>query len=258
MHFICTCLIFDRLLVGDRICCFILLFLFVRLQEKDGDFSEGCRGRGKIQEGDGKVCLLSVRFKQKSDRLIQDIVTCEWMCFRIESEERKHNRNWEEDWGSREKSKSPSPAPSPSPPSRSPPPPKPRSSGMTIALMHCSMLTPVLLCMNAECEFLLKPSCSLLMIICLKHMSRHLLTYLPKLFFLICRMTACAFSFYECNLFLFSFLVSLCLCLLWLALLTCTAAEANIDEDEENESREVSGDELFFKGNRSLHVKIFH
>ncbi|XP_036431728.1 harmonin isoform X2 [Colossoma macropomum] len=46
----------------------------------------------------------------------------------IEATERKHNREWEEDWGSREKSKSPSPAPSPSPPSHSPPPPKPRSS----------------------------------------------------------------------------------------------------------------------------------
>ncbi|XP_037398879.1 harmonin isoform X2 [Pygocentrus nattereri] len=46
----------------------------------------------------------------------------------IEATERKHNREWEEDWGSREKSKGPSPAPSPSPPSHSPPPPKPRSS----------------------------------------------------------------------------------------------------------------------------------
>uniref|UniRef100_A0A3B4EM74 Harmonin n=1 Tax=Pygocentrus nattereri TaxID=42514 RepID=A0A3B4EM74_PYGNA len=51
----------------------------------------------------------------------------------IEATERKHNREWEEDWGSREKSKGPSPAPSPSPPSHSPPPPKPRSSGMTTA-----------------------------------------------------------------------------------------------------------------------------
>ncbi|KAK2834356.1 hypothetical protein Q7C36_015057 [Tachysurus vachellii] len=46
---------------------------------------------------------------------------------KIEAEERKQNRQWEEDWGSRERSKSPSPVP-PSPPSRSPPPSKPRSS----------------------------------------------------------------------------------------------------------------------------------
>ncbi|XP_058263384.1 harmonin isoform X2 [Hemibagrus wyckioides] len=46
---------------------------------------------------------------------------------KIEAEERKQNRQWEEDWGSREKSKSPSPVSS-SPPSRSPPPSKPRSS----------------------------------------------------------------------------------------------------------------------------------
>lgn len=77
------------------------------------------------------------------------------MYFRIEAEERKHNRNWEEDWGSREKSKSPSPVPSPSPPSRSPLPSKPRSSGTIIALLHCSMPTPVLPCMSVESEFLL-------------------------------------------------------------------------------------------------------
>ncbi|XP_060766010.1 harmonin isoform X1 [Neoarius graeffei] len=47
---------------------------------------------------------------------------------KIEAEEIKHNRQWEEDWGSKEKSKSPSPVPSPSPPSHSPPPSKPRSS----------------------------------------------------------------------------------------------------------------------------------
>uniref|UniRef100_W5LCF1 Harmonin n=1 Tax=Astyanax mexicanus TaxID=7994 RepID=W5LCF1_ASTMX len=46
----------------------------------------------------------------------------------IEAAERKHNREWEEDWGSRGRSKSPSPAPSPPPPSHSPPPSKPRSS----------------------------------------------------------------------------------------------------------------------------------
>ncbi|XP_072529724.1 harmonin isoform X1 [Salminus brasiliensis] len=46
----------------------------------------------------------------------------------IEAAERKHNREWEEDWGSKEKPKSPSPVPSPPPPSHSPPPPKPRSS----------------------------------------------------------------------------------------------------------------------------------
>lgn len=50
----------------------------------------------------------------------------------IEAAERKHNREWEEDWGSREKSKSPSPAPSPPPPSHSPPPPKPRSSAAEV------------------------------------------------------------------------------------------------------------------------------
>ncbi|XP_053497944.1 harmonin [Ictalurus furcatus] len=50
---------------------------------------------------------------------------------KIEAEEKKHNRQWEEDWGSREKSKSPSPVPSPSPPSRSPTPSKPRSSVLT-------------------------------------------------------------------------------------------------------------------------------
>uniref|UniRef100_A0A8B9R5M2 Harmonin n=1 Tax=Astyanax mexicanus TaxID=7994 RepID=A0A8B9R5M2_ASTMX len=46
----------------------------------------------------------------------------------IEAAETKHNREWEEDWGSRGRSKSPSPAPSPPPPSHSPPPSKPRSS----------------------------------------------------------------------------------------------------------------------------------
>lgn len=171
----------------------------MRLQEEDGDFPKGCRGRGKIQKGNGKVCLLSVRFKQKSDRLIQVLVSCVCMCFRIEAEERKHNRQWEEDWGSREKFKSPSPVPSPSPPSHSPPPSKPRSSGMIIALIHCSMLMPVLLCMNVESEILLKPSCSsLMMIICSQHKSsRHLLLpiYLTYLFLLICHMTGCAFSF---------------------------------------------------------------
>ncbi|KAF4081231.1 hypothetical protein AMELA_G00159030 [Ameiurus melas] len=50
---------------------------------------------------------------------------------KIEAEEKKHNSQWEEDWGSREKSKSPSPVPSPSPPSRSPTPSKPRSSANT-------------------------------------------------------------------------------------------------------------------------------
>uniref|UniRef100_A0A8B9JHT3 PDZ domain-containing protein n=1 Tax=Astyanax mexicanus TaxID=7994 RepID=A0A8B9JHT3_ASTMX len=51
----------------------------------------------------------------------------------IEAAETKHNREWEEDWGSRGRSKSPSPAPSPPPPSHSPPPSKPRSSGMILA-----------------------------------------------------------------------------------------------------------------------------
>uniref|UniRef100_A0A8B9JH49 PDZ domain-containing protein n=1 Tax=Astyanax mexicanus TaxID=7994 RepID=A0A8B9JH49_ASTMX len=50
----------------------------------------------------------------------------------IEAAETKHNREWEEDWGSRGRSKSPSPAPSPPPPSHSPPPSKPRSSGMIL------------------------------------------------------------------------------------------------------------------------------
>ncbi|XP_062857526.1 harmonin [Trichomycterus rosablanca] len=46
---------------------------------------------------------------------------------RIEAEEKKHNKDWEEDWGSREKSKTISRSPSP-PPSCSPPPSKPKSS----------------------------------------------------------------------------------------------------------------------------------
>lgn len=81
------------------------------------------------------------------------------MCFRIEAEERKQNREWEEDWGSRERSKSPSPV-SPSPPLRSPPPSKPRSSGTTTKLIRCSMLIAVLPCMNVESEISLKPSCT--------------------------------------------------------------------------------------------------
>ncbi|XP_026871022.2 harmonin isoform X3 [Electrophorus electricus] len=41
---------------------------------------------------------------------------------KLEAAEKKHNREWEEDWGSTEKPKTPSPAPSP------PPPAKPRNS----------------------------------------------------------------------------------------------------------------------------------
>ncbi|XP_048014893.1 harmonin-like isoform X1 [Megalobrama amblycephala] len=51
---------------------------------------------------------------------------------RIEAAERKHHKEWEEDWGSKEKSKSPSPSPSPSPSSppttRLAPSPKPKTS----------------------------------------------------------------------------------------------------------------------------------
>ncbi|XP_073687883.1 harmonin isoform X1 [Garra rufa] len=49
---------------------------------------------------------------------------------RIEAAEKKHHKEWEEDWGSKEKSKSPSPAPSPSPPppARKTPSPKPKTS----------------------------------------------------------------------------------------------------------------------------------
>lgn len=83
------------------------------------------------------VCLV-LGFKRNC---IQDIVSHVCMYFRIEAEERKHNRNWEEDWGSREKSKSPSPVPSPIPLSHPPPPSKPRSSGRNIAFINYSMLT---------------------------------------------------------------------------------------------------------------------
>lgn len=100
------------------------------------------------------------------------------MCFRIEADERKHNRNWEEDWGSREKNKSLSPGPSPLPPSHSPPPSKPRSSGTIMVLMPFSMLTTVLLCMNVEREILQELFCSSLMLICTQHTSpRHFLTF---------------------------------------------------------------------------------
>ncbi|RXN20131.1 harmonin isoform X2 [Labeo rohita] len=49
---------------------------------------------------------------------------------RIEAAEKKHHKEWEEDWGSKEKSRSPSPAPSPSPPppARNTPSPKPKTS----------------------------------------------------------------------------------------------------------------------------------
>ncbi|XP_051546154.1 harmonin-like isoform X2 [Myxocyprinus asiaticus] len=51
---------------------------------------------------------------------------------RIEAAERKHHKEWEEDWGSKEKSKTPSPSPSPSPsptpPARLAPSPKPKNS----------------------------------------------------------------------------------------------------------------------------------
>ncbi|XP_016325078.1 harmonin-like [Sinocyclocheilus anshuiensis] len=49
---------------------------------------------------------------------------------RIEAAEKKHHKEWEEDWGSKEKSKSPSPSPSPSPPppARNAPSPKPKTS----------------------------------------------------------------------------------------------------------------------------------
>ncbi|XP_030646470.1 harmonin [Chanos chanos] len=46
---------------------------------------------------------------------------------KIEAAERKHNREWEEDWGNRDTPKTPSPAPS-SPPPRSPSPPKTKNS----------------------------------------------------------------------------------------------------------------------------------
>uniref|UniRef100_A0A672QPT6 USH1 protein network component harmonin n=1 Tax=Sinocyclocheilus grahami TaxID=75366 RepID=A0A672QPT6_SINGR len=51
---------------------------------------------------------------------------------RIEAAEKKHHKEWEEDWGSKEKSKSrspsPSPSPSPPPPARNAPSPKPKTS----------------------------------------------------------------------------------------------------------------------------------
>lgn len=51
---------------------------------------------------------------------------------RIEAAERKHHKEWEEDWGSKEKSKtpsrSPSPSPSPQPPAHRSPSPKPKTS----------------------------------------------------------------------------------------------------------------------------------
>ncbi|KAL1247784.1 hypothetical protein QQF64_023160, partial [Cirrhinus molitorella] len=49
---------------------------------------------------------------------------------RIKAAEKKHHKEWEEDWGSKEKSKSPSPVPSPSPPppARNTPSPKPKTS----------------------------------------------------------------------------------------------------------------------------------
>uniref|UniRef100_A0A673IFS0 USH1 protein network component harmonin n=1 Tax=Sinocyclocheilus rhinocerous TaxID=307959 RepID=A0A673IFS0_9TELE len=49
---------------------------------------------------------------------------------RIAAAERKHHKDWEEDWGSKEKSKSPSPSPlpSPPPPARNAPSPKPKTS----------------------------------------------------------------------------------------------------------------------------------
>nr|XP_055049006.1 harmonin isoform X1 [Misgurnus anguillicaudatus] len=49
---------------------------------------------------------------------------------RIEAAERKHRKEWEEDWGSKEKSKTPSPAPSPSPQpmTHRAPSPKPKTS----------------------------------------------------------------------------------------------------------------------------------
>ncbi|XP_026095114.1 harmonin-like isoform X4 [Carassius auratus] len=49
---------------------------------------------------------------------------------RIEASERKHHKDWEEDWGSKERSKSPSPSspPSPPPPARNAPSPKPKTS----------------------------------------------------------------------------------------------------------------------------------
>uniref|UniRef100_A0A8C1JAM9 Usher syndrome 1C n=1 Tax=Cyprinus carpio TaxID=7962 RepID=A0A8C1JAM9_CYPCA len=49
---------------------------------------------------------------------------------RIEATERKHHKDWEEDWGSKERSRSPSPLPPPSPPppARNAPSPKPKTS----------------------------------------------------------------------------------------------------------------------------------
>uniref|UniRef100_A0A8C1SXF3 Usher syndrome 1C n=1 Tax=Cyprinus carpio TaxID=7962 RepID=A0A8C1SXF3_CYPCA len=49
---------------------------------------------------------------------------------RIEATERKHHKDWEEDWGSKERSRSPSPIPPPSPPppARNGPSPKPKTS----------------------------------------------------------------------------------------------------------------------------------
>uniref|UniRef100_A0A673FX37 Harmonin-like n=1 Tax=Sinocyclocheilus rhinocerous TaxID=307959 RepID=A0A673FX37_9TELE len=69
---------------------------------------------------------------------------------RIEAAEKKHHKEWEEDWGSKEKSKSPSPSPSPSPPppARNAPSPKPKTSNCHFTFLqtthHCLFLLSVL------------------------------------------------------------------------------------------------------------------
>uniref|UniRef100_A0A8C2GEL3 Usher syndrome 1C n=1 Tax=Cyprinus carpio TaxID=7962 RepID=A0A8C2GEL3_CYPCA len=57
---------------------------------------------------------------------------------RIEATERKHHKDWEEDWGSKERSRSPSPLPPPSPPppARNAPSPKPKTSS-NWSVRHC-------------------------------------------------------------------------------------------------------------------------
>uniref|UniRef100_A0A8C1JCL3 Usher syndrome 1C n=1 Tax=Cyprinus carpio TaxID=7962 RepID=A0A8C1JCL3_CYPCA len=62
---------------------------------------------------------------------------------RIEATERKHHKDWEEDWGSKERSRSPSPLPPPSPPppARNAPSPKPKTSSN---VRHCLFFLSVL------------------------------------------------------------------------------------------------------------------
>uniref|UniRef100_A0A672QM09 Harmonin-like n=1 Tax=Sinocyclocheilus grahami TaxID=75366 RepID=A0A672QM09_SINGR len=71
-----------------------------------------------------------IKEQQENERQSVKTHTHKCTLHKIAAAERRHHKDWEEDWGSKEKSKSPSPSPlpSPPPPARNAPSPKPKTS----------------------------------------------------------------------------------------------------------------------------------